>query len=394
MAGLRQRLRGLALIGLRLLCEGWRLRASCLALGVAALAGCASAPERRHPQRSADEVRAQLVDLLPPRLQQREGWAQDIEAAFRRLDLLQSTDNLCAVLAVIEQETGYRANPTVPNLPRIARAEIERRAARLKIPRIALAPVLRLGSGDGRSFEQRLQALRTEKDMSDLYAELIARVPLGQTLFDAANPVRTGGSMQVSIAFAEAHAKQQPYPYAGVQSIRDEVFSRRGGVYFGIAHLLQYPSSYERHLYRYADFNAGWYASRNAAFQQALSALSGVRLALDGDLVLPDPGLFERSRSETERVALSLSSVLGLSEARISRDLRRADRFDFEQTDTWRLVFERADAQAGTPLPRARVPQIRLSSPKITRNLTTEWFAERVESRYRQCINRAYRGAG
>jgi hypothetical protein len=363
-------------------------------LGLATLAGCASAPERRPPQRSADEVRAQLVDLLPPRLAQREGWAQDIEAAFRHLDLLQSTDNLCAALAVIEQETGYRANPTVPNLPRIARAEIERRAARLKIPRVALAAVLRLRSGDGRSFEQRLQALRTEKDMSDLYAELIARVPLGETLFDAANPVRTGGSMQVSIAFAEAHAKQQPYPYAGAQSIREEVFSRRGGVYFGIAHLLQYRSSYERHLYRYADFNAGWYASRNAAFQQALSELSGVRLALDGDLILPDPGLFERSRSETERVALSLSSVLGLSESRISRDLRRADRFDFEQTDTWRLVFERADAQARTPLARARVPQIRLSSPKITRTLTTEWFAERVESRYRQCINRAYRSAG
>lgn len=356
------------------------------------LAACSSPPRRPWPDRSPADVRTQLLQLLPPRLHARESWAADIEAAFRHLDLLPSTDNLCAALAVIEQETGYRANPTVPNLPAIARGEIERRAAALKLPKLALDTALRLPAGDGRSFGERLDALRTEKDMSDLFEELIDRVPLGSRLFASANPVRTGGSMQVAIDFAEAHVRRHAYPYATAGSIRDEVFSQRGGVYFGIAHLLQYPTSYSRHIYRYADFNAGWYASRNAAFQRAVSQLSGVALMPDGDLTLPGAGLLSRARSQTEEATLELASLLGLSESRIRHDLARADRFEFEQSATWNAVFSAVDAQAGRALPRAVIPQIRLHSPKITRPLTTEWFANRVESRYRACINRAYAG--
>jgi hypothetical protein len=34
------------------------------------------------------------------------------------------------------------------------------------------------------------------------------------------------------------------------------------------------------------------------------------------------------------------------------------------------------------------VPRIPLTSPKITRPLTTDWFASRVESRYEACMQR------
>ena len=37
-------------------------------------------------------------------------------------------------------------------------------------------------------------------------------------------------------------------------------------------------------------------------------------------------------------------------------------------------------------MPRAVVPNIALKSPKITRKLTTEWFARRVDERYRRCL--------
>ena len=35
------------------------------------------------------------------------------------------------------------------------------------------------------------------------------------------------------------------------------------------------------------------------------------------------------------------------------------------------------------------LPGITLNSPKITRNLTTAWFAQRVDERRQRCMNRA-----
>lgn len=356
---------------------------------VALVVAACSPPEPRPRTATPEQVRAQLRSLMPVTLPDREGWAGDIQAAFQALQLPPTTANLCATLAVIEQESGYRADPPVAGLGRIARGEIERRAAQKGVPRIAVAGALLLKAPDGESYGDKLARVRSERELSDLYEQIIARAPrLGRGLLARANPVRTGGPMQVSIDYAEQQVGQRPYPYAASgNSIRHEVFSRRGGLYFGIAHLLKYPNSYPRHLYRFADFNAGHYASRNAAFQSAVSLASGVKLGRDGDLVLHG----QSEAGATERALRSIAGELGMSAEEIRADLERGSRDEFEYSRLYRQLYALAERRAGRQLPRALLPQIALESPKITRKLTTEWFATRVEQRYRACEARARR---
>jgi len=347
------------------------------------LAGCATrAPLQM--QRSPDEVRAEILRKLPASVEDRQGWANDVYVALTAQDIDPGSDNVCAVLAVTQQESTYTADPEVPGLAKIARAEIERRAAAAHVPGFVLNAALRLESPDGRSYAQRLERVRTERELSELYEDFIGMVPLGSRLFAGHNPVRTGGPMQVRIDFAEQHARGYPYPIE--REIRHEVFTRRGGLYFGTRHLLGYPANYDTPLYRFADFNAGWYASRNAAFQNAVSKASGIELALDGDLLMPGAKL--DNPGATERAVRALGGRIGMDAAQIRRALQKGSELDFEETELYARVFALADAAAGTPVPRAVLPGIVLESPKITRTLTTAWFANRVQERWEQCMRR------
>ncbi|MRK23780.1 DUF1615 domain-containing protein [Pseudomonas sp. JG-B] len=347
-----------------------------------ALAACGTQRPEELVLRPA-EVRAKVVKLMPAKVPDRQGWAADIQAAFAAQDIAPSDSNLCAVLAVTEQESTYQVDPQVPGLAKIARQEILRRAGGLHVPAFVVNSALKLDSPTGKTYDQRLSAARTEKELSAIFDDFIGMVPLGRQLFGNFNPVHTGGPMQVSIAFAEASAKDYPYPVKG--SIRQEVFTRRGGMYFGIAHLLGYPAHYPKQLYRFADFNAGWYASRNAAFQSAVSLASGIALALDGDLVIHGSS----KAGSTELAVRALQRQLDLSDSAIRRALLKGDTLEFEETDLYERVFVLAEKVERRKLPREVMPGIDLKSPKITRKLTTKWFAERVDGRYQGCMKRA-----
>ncbi|MCJ7931253.1 DUF1615 domain-containing protein [Aeromonas caviae] len=365
-------------------------------LTLALLSGCASEPpaptspatpagrpipKAMLPQKPAD-MKSRIVRFLPRNVVDKPGWANDVVTALTTQGLTVSDHNVCSVLAVAEQEATYQADPVVPNLNKIAWKEINARASKLLIPEFMVRTALSIQSPTGKSYAERIDKLRTEREMSEIFEDMIGSVPMGKQLFGNLNPVRTGGPMQVSVAFAEANARGYPYPVK--ESVRHEVFTRRGGIWFGTKHIFGYPADYPDTLYRFADFNAGWYASRNAAFQAAVSRVSGKPLALDGDLIRYDSDL----PGKTELAVHSIASRVNMSKQAIHQSLKLGDSSDFAKSDLYHRVFALADKQAGTRQPRAILPGIQLKSPKITRNLTTAWFAKRVDEREQRCVQK------
>ena len=391
-----------------------RTRAAALLLPIVILAGCAgtgeqapatrlpadlaqplpggAAPARAPAPPSEREIRAMATRLIPVTARDRSGWADDLHDAFSRLDLPHAPQVYCAAIAIIEQESSFQADPVVPGLPEIVWRELEQRGGKYGVPRLLISAAMLKTSPDGRSYSQRIAALKSEKQLNALFEDMIAELPAGKTLFAGYNPVRTGGPMQVSIAFAEEFAREKAYPYPVNRSIRDEVFTRRGGLYFGSAILLDYPAPYDDVVYRFADFNAGRYSSRNVAFQAALARVSGKPMTLDGDLLRYRDGRPLEQPSEVEAALQALSGKLRLSPREIRRDLLLEKSAAFGQSPLYSRLFAVADQAADSVLPRQAMPRIGLKSPKITRKLTTEWFARRVEGRYRNCLARAAGG--
>jgi hypothetical protein len=314
---------------------------------------------------------------LPATVSDKSAWADDIYTAFSAQQIEVTRENACAVVAVIAQESNFHVNPVVPGMAQIAWKEIHSRADHTLVPWLVVKAALDLKSSSGRTYSERIDHARTEKDLSDIYEDFIDSVPLGHTLFESHNPIRTRGPMQVNVAFLKQTSAARSYPYPVKDSLQEELFTRRGSVYFGVAHLLGYHPPYPRYLYRFADFNAGQYASRNAAFQNALATASGKPLTPDGAL-----------EGQTEAALQGLADRLNVGNEDIHSALEEAKSAEFEQTTVYKRVFALAERAQKRPVPQAVVPKIKLAGPKLSRTLTTDWYAHRVDGRFQQCLKK------
>lgn len=341
---------------------------------VCALAACA----RRPPAPSAPSLDEHgVTELVGRKAVDRAGWANDIVAAIRLADKEPTAERACAVIAVIEQESGYQTDPVVPNLPRIVMTALEDKLSPLgPLAKPTLNAVL------DRPMRERIASLRTERDLDRLFRDTIAaRLPSVVTSvvgIDEMNPVTTAGAMQVQVAFARRLSGMRD------ADVRETLYTRAGGVRFGTARLLGYDARYDDVVHRFADYNAGEYASRNAAFQEQLGQLVGTTLALDGDLLnYQDP-----KRSKTLQAALAFGATHGLDDDDVRDDIAREKSLDFEDTELWSAVRDAWQRRTGRAAPYARIPDVTLSSPKLSRTLTTAWFADSVKRRYVACRQR------
>lgn len=324
---------------------------------------------------------ALISSLLPANLAERNGWATDILSVFEALKVTPSKENVCAVLAEIGQESSFQTDPAVFGLTKIVRAELESNREKYDIPQWVMNRSLAMTSPNGRSYNERINALKTENDLYELYEDMISEIPFGKKFLADHNPVQTVGPMQVSLSFANSYAATRRYPFAYTGSLRNALATRKGGLYFGVAYLLDYPASYDSITYRFADFNAGRYSCRNAAFQNAVSALAGVSLAPDGDLLRYKDGVALEDISQTMQALLTISSRLNMDKSEIFRDLLLEKSPVFESSRLYGKVFALAPKQ-----PRAAIPEIVVRGPKTSGKLTTALYTKKVYGRYRRCL--------
>lgn len=352
------------------------LAAMLLLLGVSCVR--ATRPDDAVPELDPSEIAARI----PAKVQDREGWAEDLKFALELDGLPADEQHVCGVIAVVAQESGFQANPVVPNLAKIARAQIAEKAAPLGIlAKPVLTQVLSVKApGAKLTFDQRLNTVRTEADLDRLYRDLIdeevRRFPVAVVVAGELrdrNPITTAGSMQVSVAFAEGHARKLG---RDPDAVRDELYTRQGGLVYGAARLFAGAQDQEM-LFRFADYNAGEFASRNAAFQEQLASVTGTKLALDGDLLAYRP---YSEDTETMRALEKLGPQL-------ERDARREKTAAFEDTEAWRTVREAYQRKHQREPAYARLPEVTLRSPKLSRELSTAWFARSVQKRYDACLS-------
>ncbi len=382
-----------------------RLRLTAL-LPLAALflmSGCArhARPDALPPRLSAEE----FGEMVPLQVADRDGWGLDVLTALDANKLHPSRENVCAVLAVIEQESGYKPNPVVPNLAKIVQEKLDRYAEKLgPLGKPAMEKLLEgKAPGTKESFAARLKKVRTERDLDVVFRDLLryyeeefpATFTAANLLGRAAgygsladqNPITTAGSMQVSVRFAAEHPQSD-----GLEEwqVRDRLYTRSGGVLYGTARLLGYDAAYDKPIYRFADYNAGFYASRNAAFQAQLAELTGTKLVADGDLLI-----YEKDATPSDKPSNTLMAMLSfrdkfkvdLSDGDVRDEAEKEKTREFEQTAIWKALKEQYAKRKGPP-EYARLPEVVIRSPKMRGDRSTAWFARNVDRRYQQCLAR------
>ena len=361
-------------------------------------------PARPPPPLGAGQVRA----AFPDGVGDPAGWARDLLAAFSDAELVPDAIRVCGVVAVLQQESGFQADPPVSNLGALVRARLKEESARFgPLGPPAMERLLKdRVPGDRRTFDERIRRLRTERELDLLFRDMleaerrehpamVATANLLDTLFrghrlEDLNPVTTAGSMQVSVRWALDYARSRGWP-DDEEQVRDALYTRSGGVRFGVPRLWSYPLTDTDVLYRFADYNAGQYASRNAAVQRALAQLTGIRLAADGDLLAyAADGRPTGEDSETLRAfrAFRERFVPAFPDTRLRGDLEKAKEQSFEETPSYLALRRIYREQTGTPMPTAAVPELELKSPKIRRGYSTLAYARNVLRHHRACLQR------
>ncbi|WP_180115210.1 DUF1615 domain-containing protein [Acinetobacter sp. YH12140] len=381
---------------------------SVLALSIG-LAACGNGSwwSKDEPTMDAEQIKK----AIPPRVNERLSWANDIYDISDQLGIPTTKENVCTIVAVVDQESNFVADPHVPGLGEKAVKEVQDRLEEKFKDKLGdgiggtvagyFQDVLKNQPSPEDNYLSQMRRVQTERELDELYREIFdymskhyhvsaltgAAKLVGQDIGEKLNPITTLGSMQVHIGYAKDHKRQG----GNIAALRTDMYSQYGGLYYGIHRLMMYPAEYDKPIYRFADYNSGRYSSRNAAFQSMLNDLTPAELGLDGDLLLYNKDGSPRSaksQSETALIAVFAENNVIATPRQIRSDLKKEKDQDFEDTLTYKAVKKLYQEKTGKEPFYAMMPEVVISGPKLSRDYNTNWFATRVDGRYQTCMRR------
>ncbi|MBC7751626.1 MAG: DUF1615 family protein [Candidatus Saccharibacteria bacterium] len=348
-----------------------------------------------------------VARLIPARAKDRKSWATDILAIMDEANYPHSLENICTIVAIVDQESNFQADPAVAGLSRDAKKTLFERVQD-KLGDIGLEKfkeMLKNKPTPEDSFMMKINKIKTERDLDLMYREMFdyfkdhynlsvvtgaASLLAGLDIKEYLNPIKTLGSMQVHVNYAFSHAQT----LTKKDAIRDDMYTQYGGMYYGINRLLGYDADYDKPIYRFADYNSGVYSSRNAAFQQTISKLSDIPLTYDGDMLSYDKDkkvLATRSNTESQIEMVVKENKLNLSNANIRGDLLKEKDQEFEDTEIYKKINILYSDKFNKEPPYAIMPNVEITGPKLSRDYNTNWYANRVNGRYLRCASNAKR---
>ena len=146
-------------------------------LAALVLAGCAEkgAAPLKKGEKPVD-VASVVRQKMPASVKDRNAWADALAKTFESQKIAPTEENICSVLAVAQQESMYQSDPVVPGLNKIAWKEIDRRAESMHIPVFLVHTALKITSPNGKSYSERLDTVKTEKQLSAIFDDFIGRI--------------------------------------------------------------------------------------------------------------------------------------------------------------------------------------------------------------------------
>ncbi len=344
----------------------------------------------------------QIEMLILQDIKEKPRWGANIQLVTDTLGIPTTKTNVCQIQAIIDQESNYRANPSVPNLGKSTLKAMETKIAKYEQKLGPAGSTLTKYINDtlqnkptkGNNYIYQIKGVKTEKDLYILNQQLISDLskngdsilkPLGIDLKQEFNFVKTVGSMQVHTDYAINHKRE----LIGDNDLVLKMFKHYDGLYYGVHRLMMYRADYDKPIYRFADYNSGMYSSRNAGFQKMLMTLTGKKVVLDGDLI--NYGLLSTS-GETKDLLIAYFARFddAPSSFQLKRDLQKEKTYDFQETDTYQFIAKKYQENTGKKAIYAIMPQVKLMSTKLKgKQKTTGWYAKNVNIRYERCMKRS-----